>query len=458
MEPSDDYLQRVKAEILAEAAAAQERAPLPRRDPPPRGNTTSALDACGIERNRLDYHIAELTGEQYVAFVEQAYRAILKRPGDEAGRNNQINHLARGASKAEILGNMRWSAEGRQVGVRIRGLLPRYLLAKLTRIPVVGHVIDWFATLAGLPVLLRHQRSADAVAAARFGELTAAMRAIGQRLDQLDVELATAGNAVAQLEQRVFGSAQLQQQPMDARLGVVETRLADHIRSVDELRHFFYAGNHWLTTVQRNFADLERISDEQRRRIELLVAGVNESPEAISARSDRHARWSAELGARLNPGARVLDLGSGDGSWLAALAARGIEASGIESSTPLAQAAAARSLAVAAGDPLAALERCSDGSLDAITLSAAGLCGGATALLRLFDATARALARPGWLFVRIEAEPRRPDSDIAADGARWQALLAAAGLDEVSLIESGEGSLVIARCITAVARTSPSSQ
>ena len=39
MDSTDDYFKRVKAEILAEAEIARVRAPLPRREPPPRGST-----------------------------------------------------------------------------------------------------------------------------------------------------------------------------------------------------------------------------------------------------------------------------------------------------------------------------------------------------------------------------------------------------------------------------------
>src|SRR5690348_1983175 len=61
---NDDYLERVKAEIRAEADAARARAPLPRDDvAAPAVPARPRQD--GIERNRLDYAISELTGSHY---------------------------------------------------------------------------------------------------------------------------------------------------------------------------------------------------------------------------------------------------------------------------------------------------------------------------------------------------------------------------------------------------------
>src|SRR5690606_23636359 len=78
----DAQLECVKAEIRAEADLARARAPQPRRDPPPRRKTPSQADPVAADRERIEYGIAELVGPQYVAFVEQAYRAILKREAD----------------------------------------------------------------------------------------------------------------------------------------------------------------------------------------------------------------------------------------------------------------------------------------------------------------------------------------------------------------------------------------
>jgi len=72
----------------------------------------------------------------------------------------------------------------------------------------------------------------------------------------------------------------------------------------------------------------------------------------------------------------------------------------------LAQRARERGLNVAAGDPLTALTRCNDASLDAVTVSGAAT---GDAFATLHSESARALKPGGWLLITA-GEPRRlPD-------------------------------------------------
>ena len=195
---NDDYLERVKVEIRAEADRVRASAPLARRDPPTVPLHSAVAD--GIDRDRVDYAIGDLTGAHYSAFLDVAYRALLKRAPDDAGSTTQVRLLAAGASKAEILGNLRWSSEGKRVHVHVRGLLPRYVIAKLGRVPVFGYAINWFIALAGLPVLLRHQRAADTQIAAGFVAMADAQVASVSAASEMRAESA---GRIQELESRV---------------------------------------------------------------------------------------------------------------------------------------------------------------------------------------------------------------------------------------------------------------
>ena len=211
---NDSYLAGVKAEIRADADAARLRAPLPRKEaPPPRRAEMMSHDG-SIDRARLDYSIAELTGADYTAFVDDAFRALLKRPPDEPGLDAQIRLIAAGAPKAEVLGNLRYSPEGRAIGTRVHGLLPRYVLAKLTRVPVVGFGVSWLIAFAGLPLMLRHQRAADTRNAAQFldaqahaGRIADEVRGTNARLDGIRSELGDASARLAQLTARSMSAS-----------------------------------------------------------------------------------------------------------------------------------------------------------------------------------------------------------------------------------------------------------
>ncbi|HEY0178296.1 MAG TPA: methyltransferase domain-containing protein [Dokdonella sp.] len=436
----DDYLERVKAEIRSEAERARERAPLPRVEIAVARAEAAAAD--GIERERRDYAIGELTGPDHRAFVERAFRALLKRPADEAGAERQIALLAAGAAKAEVLGDLRWSPEGRRLGVRVHGLLPRYLLAKLSRVPLLGYCVDWALALAGLPMLLRHQRAADASIAARFEDVARVHAEAAQRFD------AHAAAQEQRWEEQDRRNAAVAEDIRRAllRVDALERRataLEEHTHDLAALRHYVHAINHWVVSLQRSLDALERAANAERARADAFAASVAESAADAAARQRRHAAWSAALKQRLGDGARVLDLGSGAGAWLEALLGAALAATGVETNRALAERALARGLPVAHGEPADALARCDDAALDGVALAAALLAdvGAAEALLTHAH---RALRPGGVLLLRVEPEPPlAPGAPI--DAARAAALLAAAGFADPLALTESDGAAVLAR-------------
>jgi predicted nucleic acid-binding Zn-ribbon protein len=539
---NDDYLERVKAEIRAEADAARTRTPLPRHEVPA-AQAHPAARQDGIERDRLDYTINELAGTQYSAFIDQAFRALLKRPPDEAGSAIQIRLLAAGASKAEVLGNLRWSPEGRRVGTRVRGLLPRYAQAKLARVPVLGYLVDWGLALAGLPILLRHQRAADTSVAARFdaalgaqrthadrlaaldtavSELGAerdrrnadaeAQREHGRRLDELTSRIAAfstehdrRSTALVENQRRVLqrldelehraevmrnridaahsqvkalhdrGDAlegravafegravalESRLTPLDARAAALEVRTATlegrndaGANEMIELRHYVHAANHWIATLQGSLADLEETAAAERANADALAAALDAGNKVLTARATRHVEWAAKLDAVLPAAARALDLGSGDGAWLGALTAQGVSASGIESNQALAARAQESNLPIASGDPLATLSRCTEASLDAITLDTTLLTGDDVLVARAFVQIQRALKPGARVLLRVNDEPHRLGSlfgqrSTDTDAQRWAALLAAGGFTDVRVLPATGAAAVLAQRAT----------
>ncbi len=432
MEQQHEFLERVKAEILAEAERLRVSAPLPRVEPAAGDGAVFAAPASdGIERQRLDYAIGELTGADYVAFVEQAFRAVLKRPSDEAGREQQLQLLAHGAAKAEVLGNLRWSPEGRHIGVNVRGLMPRYALAKLGRVRGVGFLVQWALALAGLPLLLRHQRAADTQAAARHGALLARIdeRAGGlqgelaQARAQLETALAERDTAHAAAHEHLRSSHDAYVRAVDtlvhsvdatratttAQFGAIAAQLDAMQRREDglsteiaELRQHVLAMNHWTTSLQRSLDELDQVAQAARDESDALQAAlVGNDP----ARSTALAGIAAAFARHLPAGARVLDLGSGDGAWLRALAACGHAANGVEPNAVLAQRARDGGSEVATGDAFALLGRCSDAGLDGLALDA-GLLDDEVALLEFARHAPRALKADAPLLLRFDGAAR----------------------------------------------------
>ncbi len=308
----DDYLDQVKAEIRAEADAARGSSPSTPRLATTAADPVAAQD--DIEPKRRDFAIGELTGAHYSAFVEQAFRAVLQREPDEAGWARQVHLLAAGASKAEVLGNLRWSPEGRRLRVRVRGLLPRYLLAKLAHVPLLGYVIEWAMTFAALPLLLRHQRAADTQVAARFDAAAGAQRDQGQRLDSLDSGLMELGaerdrrnaDAAAQREHgrrldeltaRVgeFGADH------DRRSRVLQEAIRRMLLRLDDLQHRAETLHNRADAAQSHIDMLRERSDALEGRAAALegrAAPLEMRTAAVEARASTLESGATELQAR----------------------------------------------------------------------------------------------------------------------------------------------------------------
>lgn len=82
--------------------------------------------------------------------VNACYVALVGRGADPGGLEYYLGLLERGAPKARVVGAIAYSGEARRRGVRVRGLLPRFVLAMLETLPIVGAIVGWvlgFATL-----------------------------------------------------------------------------------------------------------------------------------------------------------------------------------------------------------------------------------------------------------------------------------------------------------------------
>ena len=458
--PQHDNLERVKAEIRADADRARLRNPLPRADvrsPSEQAPAQRPGFGAVIQRERLDYATGELTGAHYHAFLDGAFRALLKRPPDEAGAESQMRLLVAGASKAEILGNLRWSLEGKRIGTRVRGLLPRYALAKLTRLPVLGYAVAWGIELAGLPILLRHQRAADTAAAARFTALTDAQQGHDRHLEELrssvtahsarhDQRLEAIGDDIRRALLRLDRVEQ-RAHALEDRTTTLEQGNATNARELAGLRHHVHTANHWVASLQHSLTAIEEAAKVRRRHADRLAAARNETPADAATRSARHAGWAMQLATRLPAASAVLDLGSGDGAWLDALGARGVVGRGIEANSVLVVRAQARGANIALGDPLDALARCAESSLGGLVIAAHAFPASDIDIADLLAQAQCALKPQGYLLLRLEQSAPRVVGTASAllDATLWAALLRGAGFDSVSELAATGATALIAR-------------
>ncbi|HEX7046417.1 MAG TPA: methyltransferase domain-containing protein [Gammaproteobacteria bacterium] len=103
--------------------------------------------------------LAEVLALQGVEFLREAYRTTLDRSPDSEGLEHYLEALRAGRlRKIEVLGRLRYSAEGRRKGAKLPGLRLRYLAALPLRIPFLGYLLKLVGGVALLPRTLRNIR------------------------------------------------------------------------------------------------------------------------------------------------------------------------------------------------------------------------------------------------------------------------------------------------------------
>lgn len=96
-------------------------------------------------------------------FIQRAYLALLGRYPDSDGERTFLTRLRDGRlTKAEVLGRLRFSPEGRGRRVRVAGLLPAFALQSLFRLPLIGFVLSWINWCLRLPVMVRNFQTMEA--------------------------------------------------------------------------------------------------------------------------------------------------------------------------------------------------------------------------------------------------------------------------------------------------------
>jgi SAM-dependent methyltransferase len=438
-------LLRVQDEIRSEADELRLRSPsLPAFKPRPVATNNRAYDTGARE-----YSIANLCQFYFTTFLDYAYRAVLKRPPDAAGFDGHLKQLVAGKSKIEILGDLRFSEEGRRVDVRIPGLLPRYALTKVFRIPVLGYLAESLFALASLPAIVRHQRAADTFHVARSYEIDTARRETAQQIDTVVREHLVLRKEVGIAIERVSSIRGGLERMMAA---VVEADRADIQlikREAADLRQVVLSMNHWMTSLRQNLGTLERAEREENLDADRLNAHIAERLwREDTSRSARLGVWSDAFKRAMPVSVEVLDLGSGQ-DWLLELARQGVKATGVDANSVSAEQARSSGIMVSEGEPAAVLERLPDSSIDGISVLSLGAVLPTVPASRLLKVAMRALRPGGCLLLAFEMSPElirarmagRRESDVDVD--LYKHALDASGFSRIETVTAGDGALCV---------------
>lgn len=452
--PENQSIDRIRDELRAAAERARTQAPdFPRRVPKqielraeiaPLAQTdarasgpapSAGANVTGVVQLR------QLSQFHGAAFVRNAYLALLGREADDAALKVQMALLGRGISKIEIMGNLRWSAEGRFKAVSVPGLWPRYLLQKATHLPILGYLLQLAMGLAGLPAIVRHQRAADAMHVTRADAIEQATHSLDARLqglagegarlradhDALQVRAAAAETALARLSEAIQATTGLAQQSNQQMLGM----------------------NHWLASLRHSLAEIERQAECKGRERAELRAGITDRLLAADAnRSARLDQWLEQFADGLPDVADVLDLG-GAADWLDRLSRRGLSVSALRSIGNPGLAADDRRIAVC-NDFGVALLRIADESLHGISVLEASVVARELPLMDLLQNAYRILRPNARIVVGLDRGPLvfsemlNGRQALAMDAGLLEAALAHCGFDRIKHSDVNGATCVLA--------------
>lgn len=277
----DDVMARVRAEIARRSENVNGR-----QIPDPASGSAGATP---IEGHLARWHPAAARlpdQDQYALgdflrfddadFIDVVYQKLLKRPADASGSSGYLNDLRSGAlSKVEILGDIRFSAEGRRQAVPVAGLLWRYRLNGWRRVRVLGWFVGAAMAVLRLPRLVWRLQGIEASAARETQELG---RLVGRVNAAVERRMADADDLVASMRAELsrLTSTQMEgSRALDARLESMRRSLRSQLDAMSCLSDALQGVN---TERVRQFEGLsERLASHDQAVSQLQTALRNDT-------------------------------------------------------------------------------------------------------------------------------------------------------------------------------------
>jgi O-antigen chain-terminating methyltransferase len=372
-----------------------------------------------------EYRVEDLVQFSDEQFVENAYRAVLRRSADPVGLSGFVSGLRSGRlNKIDVLARLRYSKEGREQNVPVHGLFVPASLRTLYRVPILGYLLNLSVAVVRLPSIVKSNRQFEAHMLAHEEIFVRHVNHIGQTLvDQAGAFAAAEQRLLQHTNEQTAQVISEQKKTHEVILGriaeftqYVQERINEEsaerreelIRLTNELRIVTRQAEESRTQIRAEVSDslksvLERMEQFQKRerltsaelalqsqQLRKLVDSQswqtaphkssdtdNHLLDAFFADFDELYRGAREvIKVRLKVylpflasagDGRILDIGCGRGEWLELLRDNGLEATGVELNTTLVSACHARGLTVVEQDLLEYLSRSPDASVQAVT-------------------------------------------------------------------------------------------
>jgi len=154
-----------------------------------------------LKFKKQGYHIQDFLQYNDRQFVINAYAGILNRSPEPKGLENWLDNLRNGRiSKTDILCFMRYSTEGKTMGVKVKGLGQARLLNGLRKVPILGYVFKLLIGIVIFPRALKDIQTLDARFSYYKDDLLRVQAKLNEVVDQIEYILYSLWEKKANLE------------------------------------------------------------------------------------------------------------------------------------------------------------------------------------------------------------------------------------------------------------------
>lgn len=381
---------------------ASQPAPSPRIDPL---NIGAIPEPEPFELKEGGYHINDFLKYHDLHFVMNAYRGILRRRPDSEGLRHFLESLRSGhMSKAEVLGRLRYSPEGRVKKVKIKGLFWNFVVQSSFRIPVLGYFSRLTVGIVNLQVIIRNLNTLETSAFAqlqaqhnhidtladtaqfKINELVDKYGQVGPVLDQKadKLELSELGDRKAdrdelgQFKEEVEGVLERkadkeQIEPIKNEISEILRQTRDNkLNILDQQRRIKLFLEEARKRLPEPFSQeqLENLVSEEDHLLDAMYVAFEDqfrgTREDIKERLKVYLPYIEKV-MQQTGGGEILDVGGGRGEWLELLKEEGYEARGVDINRVMVARSQEIGLDVVAADVLDYLKALPANSLAAVT-------------------------------------------------------------------------------------------
>lgn len=181
-----------------------------------------------------EYHVNELLKYHDKEFVRNAYRAVLKREADESGYNHYLDSLRSGQyNKVDILAALRYSPEGEERNVHIKGLGLPSTLRRLYRLPALGYLIQLAVAIMRLPVLARNHSQFEAHSFVQREKLFDMIRTVASSVEQVADSVMAVDESLRGVEASMKASIRTAEDSLKTKIEAAE----DSFKAITQLQH-----------------------------------------------------------------------------------------------------------------------------------------------------------------------------------------------------------------------------